>query len=182
MKLLFCHDGRMPIDKERNIYPNAFSTEVLTRYYTIADEITFFMRTKLIDPQKKECPKADMQKLRIVECPNLLSMEGMILGRRKAKKKLLEEIKNCDYVIARLHSYVGNLAIDIARKMNKPYLIELVGCPWDSFWNHSFKGRLVAPFMYYATKRRVKDANYVVYVTNEFLQKRYHKGSKYWMF
>ena len=48
-----------------------------------------------------------------------------------------------------------------------------MSCPWDVFWNHSLKGKLLAPFMYYTTKRCVKDSNYVVYVTNEFLQKRY---------
>jgi glycosyltransferase involved in cell wall biosynthesis len=41
------------------------------------------------------------------------------------------------------------------------------------FWNHSWKGKLVAPFMWYATKKAVKNAPYVLYVTNEFLQHRY---------
>ena len=70
-------------------------------------------------------------------------------------------------------STIGFLAIDYAKKYKKPYLVEVVACPWDAFWNHSFKGKLFAPYMYYSTKRRVRNAKYVVYVTNEFLQKGY---------
>ena len=40
-------------------------------------------------------------------------------------------------------------------------------------WNHSWKGKLVAPFMWYVTKKMVKNAPYVLYVTNDFLQRRY---------
>lgn len=62
--------------------------------------------------------------------------------------------------------------------MNKPYLIELVGCPWEAFWYHSTKGKLVAPYMRAATKRHLRGAPFVVYVTKSFLQGRYPTGGK----
>ena len=80
---------------------------------------------------------------------------------------------NSDYVVARLPSQIGILAIDMATKLDKPYLVELVGCPWDALWHHSLKGKLMAPFMYVATKRRVWTSRFTVYVTSEFLQERY---------
>jgi glycosyltransferase involved in cell wall biosynthesis len=54
----------------------------------------------------------------------------------------------------------------------------MVACPWDSYWNHSLRGKLMAPFYYLSTKRIVLKAPYVVYVTNEFLQKRYPTRGK----
>lgn len=70
-------------------------------------------------------------------------------------------------------SILGMIAIYYAKKLNKPYLIEMVGCPLGSLWNHSWKGKLVAPIMWFLTKYFVKKAEYVTYVTSEFLQKRY---------
>ncbi|MGR5915177.1 glycosyltransferase family 4 protein [Bacillus pacificus] len=57
--------------------------------------------------------------------------------------------------------------------MGKPYFVEVVGCPWDAFLNLGIKGKLIAPYMKIATRNRVKEAPFAVYVTKEFLQKRY---------
>lgn len=54
-----------------------------------------------------------------------------------------------------------------------------MGCPWDALWNHSFKGKLAAPYMWYLTRKAVNDAPYVLYVTNEFLQRRYPANGRY---
>ena len=100
------------------------------------------------------------------------------MNRNECKKILRKEIEASDYVIARLPSMIGNMSINLAKKLNKPYLIEMVGCPWDAFWNYSLKGKLFAPIMTYMTRKRVKNAPYVLYVTKEFLQKRYPTKGK----
>jgi glycosyltransferase involved in cell wall biosynthesis len=82
-------------------------------------------------------------------------------------------IKSYDIIATKAPSFVSSYAVKIAKKKQIPCYVELVGCPWDAFWNHSWKGKLVAPFMWYATKKAVKNAPYVLYVTNEFLQRRY---------
>ena len=64
-------------------------------------------------------------------------------------------------------------AVRTAQKHKLPYMVEVVSCPWDALWNHSLKGKLLAPFMWLLTRNRVKNAPYALYVTNEFLQKRY---------
>ena len=178
MKLLFCYDGPMAIDENNNAYPQTFTEKVLARYFSIADEVILIMRTKLIDPNSTELQKINIDRLRIVSCPNLSSIKGKFFDHKKAKKILKNEMINCDFIISRLPSQIGNLAIDMAIKLGKPYLVELVGCPWDALWNHSLKGKFVAPYMYFKTKKLVKDAKYVVYVTNEFLQKRYPTNGK----
>ena len=117
MKLLFCHDGPMAVDKDMNAYPQSFTEEVFLRYYAIADEIAYLTRTKLIDPSKSKVPKANMDKLKIVSVPNMSSIKGIIVGRSESNKILLDEMQYCDYVIVRLPSQIGNLAIDMAIKM-----------------------------------------------------------------
>lgn len=178
MKLLFCHDGPMSMDTEGNAYPQNFTEEVLARYFTIADNMSFLVRTRLVDPNKTNAKRINNDSLKIVSIPNLSTASGVITNRSKMRDAIRKEMVDSDLLIARLPSQVGFMAIDIANKMKKPYLVEVVACPWDAFWNHSLKGKLVAPFMYYSTKKYVKNAEYVLYVTNEFLQKRYPTKGK----
>ena len=179
-KVLFCYDGPLKKDKENQYYGSALNDELFSRYEIIATDVKIAIRVKQIEEENmtNKFSKISSEKYKIVECPNVSSIKGQIFNFKKCKEILKEEIKNVDYVIARLPSMIGNLAVDIAKNMNKPYLIELVGCPWDALWNHSLKGKMFAPFMTYMTKRRVKNAPYVLYVTREFLQKRYPTKGK----
>ena len=94
--------------------------------------------------------------------------------RKQIIKQLEETIKECDKIIIRLPSPLGNVACDICRKMKKDYAIEMVACAWDGYSHHGhWAGRIVAPYMYLATKRQCRLAKRVLYVTKEFLQRRY---------
>ena len=84
-----------------------------------------------------------------------------------------DEIKKADCCIMRLPSVIGLHACRIAHRLHKKYMIEVVGCAWDAYWNHGFKGKLVAPFFEFFMRRTVKKAKYVVYVTQVYLQKKY---------
>lgn len=108
-----------------------------------------------------------------MDVPNLSSASGIIFNRKKAHSILLEQLKKTDLAIIRLPSFIGAQAVRIAKKLGTKYLVEIVGCPWDSLWNYGIKGKLIAPFMMRSMKSQVKRAPYVIYVTNNFLQERY---------
>jgi glycosyltransferase involved in cell wall biosynthesis len=174
MKAMFCCDGPLSRDQYGNYYGVALNERMFSRYYQITDNLTVAIRTELkSDDILNGLSKINLENFQVVSCPNLSSLKGILYDRFKLESILNAQIKDIDFLIVRLPSFIGSLSIDIASKMNKPYLIELVGCPWDAYWNHSWKGKLVAPFMRYATKKAVRNAPYVLYVTNEFLQRRY---------
>lgn len=175
MRVLFCHDGPLRKDELNYYYGTAHNDETFRRYFTIADKLAVVIRVNEISKAEAEAKlsKITVSPFEVVQCPNISSLKGILFRRHKARKIIKDAVVKSDYVIARLPSMIGFIAIDFAKKYNKPYLVEVVACPWDAFWNHSLIGKLVAPSMYFATKRRVRDAGYVVYVTNEFLQKRY---------
>lgn len=175
MRVLFCHDGPLRKDEFDNYYGSAHNDETFRRYYTIAEELAVLIRVGNVPKieAEKRLSKITVMPFDVIPCPNMSRLKSMFLNRRNTEEIIIREVAKADYIVARLPSMIGFKAIDAARELNKPYLVEVVTCPWDAFWNHSFKGKLVAPFMYQATKERVKKANYVVYVTNEFLQKRY---------
>src|SRR5690625_3699197 len=180
MQVLFCHDGPIRVDENENYYGIAHNDQMFKRYYSIADKVAVVIRLDQIQSGEstRNLSQITVSPFEVLETPNISSAKGIFLKRNKAKGIIREAVLRSDYIVARLPSMSGFIAIDYAKKYDKPYLTEVVACPWDAHWNHSFKGKLVAPFMYRATKKRVKDSNYVVYVTNEFLQKRYPAKGK----
>lgn len=178
--VLFCYDGPLKKDEENAYYSTSLTNEVFNRYKTIAENIRIIMNVKKIKKNKDvgRYTKIDIEEYKIVDCPKLLSLKGLIFNYKKCKKVLEEEIPKADYVIIRLPGMVGILAAKIAQKYRKIYLIEMVGCPWDSLSNHSLKGKIIAPAMTIITKKIVKNAPYVLYVSNNFLQKRYPTKGK----
>ena len=175
MRVLFCHDGPLRKDEYNNYYGTAHNDETFKRFYTIANELAVVIREQDImsNEANDRLSKITVTPFEVISCPNISSMKGQLLNKRIAKRIISDEVKKSDYIIARLPSFIGNIAVELALKNNKQYLIEMVACPWDAFWNHSLLGKFVAPFMYFITKRKVNNAPYAVYVTNEFLQKRY---------
>ena len=173
MRVLFCHDGPLHVDDNNNYYGIAHNDEMFKRYFHIANKISVAIRVKKINQEDaKKLSKITIKPFEVFEVPNILSVENMF-KIHKAKEIIKNAVLKSDYIVVRLPSITGFIAIDFAKKYNKPYLTEVVACPWDAYWNHSFKGKLFAPLMYYKTKKRVWNSEYVIYVTNNFLQKRY---------
>lgn len=94
---------------------------------------------------------------------------------RGHNRRLLEErINEADLIIGYVPGTVCDLALNIAKKYKKKYLSFLVACIWDGTWYHAnWKAKVMAPIFFYETRRTVKKSDYVWYVTEKFLQKRY---------
>lgn len=168
---MFCYDGPLQVDGEGNFYGTVINDRVFARYNSIAEEIVVAIRVeKTTQPNEKSRIKT--ASVTVCEIPNLSSLSGQVT-KSSALKKLRTLAKGVDFLIIRLPSFIGNECIRIADELNIPYIVEMVGCPWDSLWNYSFKGKLVAPAMFLCTRNSVRKASYVIYVTNHFLQSRY---------
>lgn len=177
MRCLFCYDGPLEVDSEGNFYGTVINDKVFARYATVADEIYVAIRVvSATKPDKKSL--ITNKGVTIFKIDNISSLSGQI-KKRKVLQNISELVKQVDFMIIRLPSFIGNECEKIARKENKPYIIEMVGCPWDSLWNYNLKGKVIAPIMWMQTKRKLTRASHVVYVTNEFLQKRYPTKGKY---
>ena len=98
--------------------------------------------------------------------------------RKETKKVIYEAVRQCDILIVRVPSFISYIAQHAAIKYKKPYLTEVVACPWDALWNHSYKAKLIAPFAFFKCKKNVAKSEYAIYVSNEFLQKRYPNSKK----
>ena len=92
------------------------------------------------------------------------------------KKIVREKIKEVDLVISYGSSYD---VYKLAKEQNKKFMTYVVSCAWDAYWNHGWQGKILAPYKFVRARYTVKHSDYVLYVSNIFLQKRYPTDAKY---
>ena len=103
----------------------------------------------------------------------------MLKEKNSFRRMVHELLKKTDLIFARMPSVICNIALKEAIAQNKPYLVEVGGCAWDSYWNHGILGKALAPLLFMQEKKYIYCADYAIYVTKFFLQKRYPtKGKK----
>lgn len=172
MKLLFVHDIKSLL-YGGDVFARSYGPEIWQRYLKTFSEIKVCTRS-----QKGTAESiCGIDKL---NGPNVSfdSRIGMFKGpdaffSRNIHEIIREDITNTDGIVIRLDSFLGLVAVRECKRQNKPYLIECVGCAWDSFWNHGLAGKILAPFIFLQTKIAIKNAPFVIYVTKSFLQRRY---------
>lgn len=91
----------------------------------------------------------------------------------ETKKIIKVAISESNLVVGRLGSVLACRIYGVVKKLSKPFYSEIMSDPWDAYWNHGIKGKIIAPYMYFKTKHIVKNSEFALYVTNNFLQERY---------
>lgn len=175
MRLTFVHDGPLFYDDEGKYYEFAYH-ELLERYSYLANEIIFMMRTKPINGSRKFTPVPT--DIKVISIPNFKSPKLYFTEKKKAEAIIEKQIRQTDIAILRTQSSIAQLSLKYIKKYKKPYIVESVGCSWDSYWNHGLLGKCIAPYMYLKTRSIISKAPYVYYVTTDFLQKRYPTRGK----
>lgn len=164
--LVFVHDHKFRKIENKFYSTGGLSSKALERYTKIFGNIVVIAR--VVD----EIETADKYSEIINENVNIVN------GSTLSKKDFESIIKNSDRVISRMPSLFGYKAIIASKKYKIPYMIEVVGCAWDALWNHSLKGKVLAIPSFIIMKILVYKSSHTIYVTNEFLQKRYPTSGK----
>lgn len=164
MKAAFFHDSIF-IKKNDEYYTSGTLNEDLFKFY-----LKYFESVEIVTRYKSY----KNEKLLV---SNLVKVKNInfncALSYKESIKKVKNAIKRCDIAIIRCHSFIGTIAAYYAKKYHKKYIVESVSCAFDCLWYHSLKGKLLAPIMYILTKKVVKKAYAVSYVSEAFLQNRY---------
>lgn len=168
MKLGFLFDVRFTEYKGEYYSTNLTQDFWNKRYLIFFDEIIVVGRyiSATEDPSKK-LVKSSSDKVHFC-CIKESSNIRRIITQKQQNEFIKKHIADCDRVICR--SWWGTAA---CKELKIPYMIEVVNCIRDSYWNHSLLGKIVAVPNYYLQKKAIRNAPYVLYVTQSFLQKRY---------
>ncbi len=175
MSCLFVHDFRSYRVKDDVYTTNLSYTILRERYVNVFGNVNILNRSGKLErsQDKKGLVKASGDFVNFIDEIGIFTPISFFRDYYKIKKIVVSHVANAEYTIIRLDSFLGLIAARYCRKHNKKYLIEIVGCVWDSFWNKGFWGKMVALPLYKKMKHAIRNAPYVVYVTHDFLQKRY---------
>lgn len=90
------------------------------------------------------------------------------------KKELEKEISKSEAILIKPSSRKGMMAIKIAEKLRKPYMIELTGDIHNALkQSPNFFRRIYAPILYNKIKKTIKNCKFALYVSEKYLQKIY---------
>ena len=170
-KAIFIFDHIYPVDSEGNVYySSGFDEDFFDRYYHIFDKFNIWGRKKVISPSERNIKVSYPSKFYLTESNKKIW---------KIKSKLRLAIEEVDCVVARMPSIFGALAISIAKKVKKPYIVEIVSCEYDAL---SVSPSLIRRVLAYPTewfyRGVLKNNPYSIYVTKEFLQNKYPSRGK----
>ena len=181
MKAAFIFDT-IVVEKENNYYGMTLNYSFFKkRYLTMYDSMVVTTRVKKSRDVKgiEGYKKLEGENVEFTPINKYKNIPDAIINKREIIDELEKVINSVDVVIIRMPSILGLLASNICRKNKKKYLIEMVACAWDGYTNHrNIFGKVVAPFIYAETKKSVRQASNVIYVTEKFLQKRYPTNGK----
>jgi glycosyltransferase involved in cell wall biosynthesis len=171
MKIIFFHDNVITVREQFLFSSGSLNSKVISRYLELSDKFSLATRKDNSRSTENLTLVGSLKDLNHFSLPNLASFK--LQNLIKCYKDLSKLIYENNFMIIRLPSLIGLLALHIAKKQHKNYLIELVGCPLDSYRLHSFIGKIISIPMYFITRFYVKNAESVLYVTDSFLQNRY---------
>jgi glycosyltransferase involved in cell wall biosynthesis len=180
MRLLFAHDHRFQRGAGGELYTlGSFPCEVWDRYLEQFDEVHVIARDGGAAAPRAQLSRADHAAVTFQFLPTLGSLRQLVFRSPEVDRQICAAMRAADAVVARLPSEIGLLAIHHARRLRKPYAVEVVGCPWDGCLSHgAMAARLYAPAALLRTRRAIANAPLVLYVTSSWLQSRYPtKGS-----
>jgi glycosyltransferase involved in cell wall biosynthesis len=184
MKLVFAYDVVLAKDETTGQYHHeSFHYDFWRRrYHPVFHNIVFGTRVyhNLLLAQPKETKlQVEGRGVKVLPLERINSPLHYYTRRPWGKQAFREALSGPSALIARLPSEIGIMAIQTAIEMDKPWMVEMVGHPFDSMWhNGSWYGKIYAPWNSYRIRAICKKAPFVSYVTQEYLQSHYPTGGR----
>lgn len=180
-KLVYLHSAeKVKQDSHGRLYTDgSYNDKVWQRYLKISTNITFIARKDSVSYNDAELD-ANYHKIhnnvQTIFVENRHSSPMTMLNFAKRRKNTLtiqENLDSANLLIIRMDCSEGYVAAKYAKKIGLPYSVDVVSCAWDSLWNYSLVGKIIAPIRYLKMRYVVRNAEAVLYVTEKYLQSRY---------
>ena len=175
MRVLYCHDNIYQQSSNGIVYsPGQFPYKYWDTFLAHFDHLVVTGRGIPIAESVSKLNISSAPNVSFVLFPNINTPWGRLKYNHSVNKRLKSIVQESDAVIIRAVSDIGWLAYKHAKKMGKPIAMEMAACAWDSTWNHGNKfGKIYAPVRFLRDRIITKNADYVIYVSENFLRQRY---------
>lgn len=175
MKVLFAHDHIFKESEGLFYSSGGLPRSVWERYTSVFGDLTVVGRDGgCIADSDKGFVLSSAGAVSFTLLPNIVNIKSFMFGSRAVRTKVRTLVEEHDALIARMPSRIAAMMIKEAVAQGKPYLVEVVGCPWDSLRTYGgWKAKIFAPYACVEMKFLLRRAKFALYVTSSFLQGRY---------
>lgn len=175
MRALFVHDHVFHVAPDATVYsPGRLPYSTFRRYIDIFGELEVLARSRELGANAQWLNEASGPSVSFAFDHPYRGPADLIMSGREAVASVMRKVMQADAVIARLPSELGQVAVRCCIRERRPFAIEVVGCAFDAYWNYgSVFAKAYAPLMYQRMRSAVVAAPFALYVTREFLQRRY---------
>lgn len=156
-------------------YINGLSTyeRNFKRYINIFGEISYLGRIKELENVNGYI-KVDDKNVAIKINSRFKHIKDFFTKRNQISLEIKKFIDSNENIIIHMPTIQGIIAAKYCKKIGKKYLIEQCGDTFAGFWNYgNIYGKVLAPIMHMYNKKANKSASHVLYVTDNYLQKKY---------
>lgn len=178
MKATLVIEHRFRRGRDGKVYAssNSVNTLLWKRYLEVFDHLTVLARIKEVQEPISEEYLVSHNGVSFKAIPYYVGPKQFLKQYFKINKMLETQVQENHAYICRLPSILGAILLNKLKKRGIPYVVELVGDPWEVFAPGSLKNSLAFIHRYrsyLSLKKNVKDASGVIYVTEKMLQQRY---------
>jgi len=175
MSTVFIHDHSFLIDQNQKVFTSGtLDAAVWSRFTNNFGILTVIGRGIKLENECHDYKSACADNVTFDLFYQIRGGLDYLKYKKQIIQKLTSYILNTEYIVLRLPSIFGYIAAKLCKKNNKKYLVEVVGCAFDSLWYYgNISGKLLSLISYYNNKKAINNANAAIYVTENFLQKRY---------
>lgn len=146
------------------------------RYLTVFDRVRVVARVREVNSAEPHWERADGERVSFERLPHYIGPWQYILQSRRIHKSANKAIGLQDAVILRVGSQIAATIEPMLRKSKRPFGLEVVGDPHDTFAPGAIKHPLRPLFRWSFSRQLVQQcssASAVAYVTERALQRRY---------
>jgi glycosyltransferase involved in cell wall biosynthesis len=146
------------------------------RYLNVFDRLRVVARVRNVKLAEPDWVRADGERVSFEPLPHYIGPWQYVLQAPRIHRSVKEAIGPEDAVILRVGSQIAATIEPMLRKSQRPFGLEVVGDPYDTFAPGAMKHPL-RPFFRWSFARQLRQqcsaANLVAYVTEQALQRRY---------
>ncbi|MDK1031834.1 MAG: glycosyl transferase family 1, partial [Planctomycetia bacterium] len=148
------------------------------RYLDVFDEVLVLARVKDIQDVPPQRNRADGPGVTFYGLPDYTGPWQFLLKWFQLKTAVRDAVRACDAYIFR-QGTIARLACKEVKRLGQPYALEVVADPWDAFSPGSVRS-VIRPIARRHSRRNLRrmcrEANAVIYVTRQWLQRSYPAG------
>ena len=179
MNLFFVTEARFVKDRNGRIYSSgSFTYSLWKRYLSVFSSVTVVARVK--NDMCMDCDEnlvSSGEGVSFLCLPDISGFWGFLKGRKEIIKLMDVEFRKNNAYILRVPGMIGSVATKVLKNRNLPFAVEVVGDPWDVYAPntpiHSRWRVILRIFGYLSLKHVVRSSKAAIYVTKQYLQRRY---------